>query len=132
MSEPNTIDFEEQHVPEARTQSFLAAGGVLGAVAASSCCIVPLALFSLGVSGSWIGTLTALSPYQPIFAAITFAFLGYGYYLVYWKPKKACAEDAGCAKPLPNTIVKLSLWGATILVFAALTFPYVAPLLLDS
>jgi mercuric ion transport protein len=48
-----------------RTQKLVAAGGVLGAFAASSCCIAPLALFSLGISGAWIGNLTALAPYQP-------------------------------------------------------------------
>ena len=44
-----------------------AAGGILGALAASSGCILPLALFAFGVSGAWIGNLTALAPYQPIF-----------------------------------------------------------------
>src|SRR5260221_7710285 len=46
-------------------QYLVAAGGLLGAVAASSCCIVPLILFGLGVSGAWIGNLTRLAPYQP-------------------------------------------------------------------
>jgi hypothetical protein len=50
---------------------FVAAGGVLGALAASSCCILPLVLFSLGISGAWIGNLTALAPYKPYFAAAT-------------------------------------------------------------
>jgi hypothetical protein len=44
----------------ARAQKIVAAGGILAAVAASSCCIVPLLLFSLGVSGAWIGNLTAI------------------------------------------------------------------------
>jgi len=48
-----------------RTQGILAAGGVIGALAASSCCIVPLALFALGISGAWIGNLTALAPSLP-------------------------------------------------------------------
>ena len=39
-----------------------AAGGILGALAASSCCILPLALFMLGISGAWIGNLTTLAP----------------------------------------------------------------------
>ena len=59
-----------------------AAGGILGALAASSCCILPLALFMLGISGAWIGNLTALAPYQPIFSAATAGCLGVGYYLV--------------------------------------------------
>ncbi|MGH6880679.1 MAG: mercuric transporter MerT family protein, partial [Hypericibacter sp.] len=44
----------------------IAAGGVLGALAAMSCCILPLVLFALGISGAWIGNLTALAPYQPV------------------------------------------------------------------
>ncbi|MFQ5566804.1 MAG: mercuric transporter MerT family protein [Paracoccaceae bacterium] len=115
---------------ESTRQSIAAAGGIVGALAASSCCVIPLVLFSLGISGAWIGNLAALAPYQPIFVAVTLGFLGYGYYLVYWKPKKACAEDAACARPMPNRIVKIALWAATLLVATAMAFPYVAPLLL--
>jgi len=111
-------------------KSWIAAGGILGAIAASSCCILPLVLFSLGIGGAWIGNLTALAPYQSIFVLITLGFLGYGYWLVYRKPKADCAECAACARPLPSRIVKLSLWLATALVAAAITFPYVAPILL--
>lgn len=60
-------------------QRLAAAGGLLGALAASSCCLLPLALFSLGIGGVWIGNLMALAPYQPIFAAITLGLLGYGF-----------------------------------------------------
>lgn len=112
-------------------QRLAAAGGVLGALAASSCCILPLVLFSVGAGGAWIGNLTALAPYQPIFVAITLGFLGYGHYLVYWRAKKACADGTACARPLPNRTVKIALWSATVLVVAALAFPYVAPWLLD-
>jgi mercuric ion transport protein len=112
-------------------QKLLAAGGLLGALAASSCCILPLVLFSLGISGAWIGNLTALAPYQPVFVALTLGFLGYGHYLAYWKPQ-ACAEGEACARPLPNRLVKAALWAATALVAAALAFPYVAPVLLGA
>ncbi len=54
-----------------RTQNLVAAGGILGAIAASSCCIAPLVLFSLGISGAWIGNLSALAPNQPYFIAAT-------------------------------------------------------------
>lgn len=108
----------------------VAAGGVLGAIAASTCCIVPLALFSLGVGGAWIGTLSALAPYQPIVVLITAGLLGYGYFLVYWKQRKACAGGSACARPLPDRIVKSALWAATALVAAAIAFPYITPTLL--
>jgi mercuric ion transport protein len=108
---------------------FVAVGGILGALGASSCCTIPLVLFSVGISGAWIANLTALAPYKPYFAAATLGLLGYGYYLVYVRPSRACA-DGSCARPLPNRLVKLSLWLATVLVVAALGFDYVAPLLL--
>lgn len=113
-------------------QRLVAVGGVLGALAASSCCILPLVLFSLGIGGAWIGNLTALAPYQPVFLAATAGVLGYGYHLVYWKPKAACVEGAACAMPLPNRFVKLGLWTATVLVIAAGAFNYIAPILLGA
>src|SRR6266849_95715 len=113
-------------------QSLVAAGGLLGALAASSCCILPLTLFSLGVSGAWIGNFTRLAPYQPWFIAATMAFLGCGYWLVYRSSKVTCAENEACARPLPNRIVKTSLILATILVVAALGLDFIAPLFLNS
>ena len=108
----------------------LAAGGLLGALAASSCCIMPLVLFGLGVSGAWIGNLTRLAPYQPYFLAVTSICLGYGYWLVYRSGKRACADGEVCARPLPNRVVKLGLVVATILVIGALAFDFLAPLIL--
>ncbi len=110
----------------------MAAGGLLGALAASSCCILPLVLFGLGVSGAWIGNFTRLAPYQPLFIAATLAFLGYGYWLVYRYATKACADEQACARPLPNRIVKTSLVLATILVVAALGLDFIVPLFLNS
>jgi mercuric ion transport protein len=110
----------------------MAAGGLLGALAASSCCILPLALFGLGVSGAWIGNFTRLAAYQPYFITATLAFLGYGYWLVYRSSTRACAGGEACARPLPNRIIKTSLILATILVVAALGLDFIAPLFLNS
>ena len=107
----------------------IAAGGILGAIAASTCCVIPLVLFSLGISGAWIGNLTALSPYKPIFIAITLGFLGYGYYLVYRRPKITCDEDKACARPLPGRIVKISLYFSTLLVLIAFVWPVIIPII---
>jgi len=117
---------------EGRKIGLVAAGGVLGALAAGSCCIMPLALFMLGIGGAWIGNLTALAPYQPIFIAVTLIFLATGYYLVYRRRGAACAEGKACARPLPRRGVKLALWAATILVASAIAFPYAARALLGT
>jgi len=124
---------DEKRIADApRWQWAMVAGGLLGALAASSCCILPLALFGLGVSGAWIANLTQLAPYQPCFIAATMVFLGYGYWLVYRSSKVACADGEACARPLPNRLVKSGLIVATVIVVAALSFDFVAPLLLGS
>ncbi|SRR6266436_2846022 len=127
-----TINPDHQITDNRLRQSLMAAGGLLGALAASSCCILPLALFGLGVSGAWIGNFTRLAPYQPYLIAATLAFLGYGYWLVYRSSTRSCADGAACARPLPNRIVKISLLLATILVVAALGLDFIAPLFLNS
>lgn len=111
-------------------QGLIATGGILGAIAASSCCILPLALTIFGVGGAWMANLRALAPYQPIFIAMTAIFLGYGFYLVYWKPKKACADGAACARPVvSNRVVQAVLWLAAVIVVLAVTFAYWFPLI---
>src|SRR3546814_7335443 len=47
----------------------LFAGG-LAATLASTCCLGPLVLVALGFSGAWIGNLTVLEPYRPIFIGV--------------------------------------------------------------
>ncbi len=114
-------------------KALLTGGGVLGAMAMSSCCILPLALFSLGVTGAWIGNLAALYPYKLYFFLATAVFLAGGFHQAYRKPKAdACQSEPSCAAPISDRINKALLWSATVLVLAALAFPYYAPLLLES
>jgi mercuric ion transport protein len=110
----------------------VAASGLLGALAASSCCILPVVLFSLGISGAWIGNFTQLAPYQPYFLAATTVFLGTGYWLVNRASKRTCIEGAACSRALSNRLVRIVLVVATVLVIAAVGFDVLAPLLLNS
>ena len=114
-------------------KAFASIGGLLGAVAASSCCALPLVLFSLGAGGAWIGNLTALSPYQPAIVAVTIGFLGVGFWLVYRKPGAAACETGGfCAHVRSDRLIRAVLWVATVLVIGAVAFNFVAPLFLES
>ena len=118
---------ETQETVEKHTAKWIAMGGILGAIGASTCCIVPLILFSLGISGAWVGNLTALEPYKPIFIATTLGFIGYGYWMVYRKPKE-CSNGAACARPLPNRVVKTALWVSTLLILIAIFWNWIAPI----
>src|SRR5215472_12863893 len=104
-----TINQESHIAGLQRGQRLMAAGGLLGALAAASCCILPLALFGLGVSGAWIGTFTQLAPYQPYFIAVAIICVGYGYWLAYRSRKLVCAEGEACARPLSKWLVRLGL-----------------------
>ena len=44
----------------------LLTGGV-AALLASACCLGPLVLVMVGISGAWIGSLSALEPWRPLF-----------------------------------------------------------------
>jgi mercuric ion transport protein len=122
---------QDARTANVQRQRLIAAGGLLGALAASSCCILPLVLFSLGVSGAWIGNFTRLAPYQPYFLAVTMGCLGYGYWLVYRSTKLTCADGDACHSPLPNRLVKTGLLLASLLVVAAVAFDFLAPLFLN-
>jgi len=127
-----TIKQERVVGGSARGATLMAAGGLLGALAASSCCILPVVLFSLGISGAWIGNFTRLAAYQPCFLTAAIVFLGTGYWLVHRASQAACVEGEACARPLPNRLVNIVLVVATVLVLAAVGFDFLAPLLLNS
>ncbi len=111
-----------------RRKGWLATGGVLGALLASSCCIAPLVLISLGVSGAWIGSLTALEPYKPIFIGVAAIFIAAGFWHVYFKKPEPCEDGSICARPETSRITEAALWIASLLVLLALTIDFWAPL----
>lgn len=104
----------------------LAAGG-LAAILASTCCLGPLLLVALGFSGAWIGNLTVLEPYRPIFivAALTLSFFAYQRI---FRAAAACRPGDVCAIPQVRTTYKILFWAVVGLVVLALVYPYVLPL----
>ncbi len=119
--------------PEAGGKVLFSIGGILAALVAASSCVVPFVLFVAGVSGAWIGNLTALKPYQPIFIGVALACLGVGFYAVYRTPTRVdCVEGSYCARPASDRIAKVGLWLAGALVLVALGFPYAVRFFLDT
>ncbi len=105
-------------------------GGVFGALAMTSCCILPLVLFSLGASGAWIGRMGAMYQYKWFFFAFAGASLAYGFWKLYQPARKPCDAGAVCARPVNQTLMKGALWTSTMVVLAALLFPYFSPYLI--
>jgi mercuric ion transport protein len=100
--------------------------GGLAAILASTCCLGPLVLITLGFSGAWIGNLTALEPYRPVFigVALVALFLAWGRI---WRSPTICAPGEVCALPQVKRSYKVLYCAVALLVVIALGFPYVAP-----
>lgn len=101
--------------------------GGLAAILASTCCVGPLLLIMLGVSGAWIGNLTALEPYRPLFIAAAVVALFFAYRRIF-RPAAACEPGDVCAVPRVNMTYKLLFWLVAALVAIAMAFPYLLPL----
>lgn len=102
------------------------AGGAIGALLAASCCILPLVLIMLGIGGAWVGTLSSLKAYQPLFALVTIGFLGVAYWRIYRSSDASC-DDESCAPHRSRRVVKAVFWASAGLVLAALTSDFWAP-----
>lgn len=105
-------------------------GGGLAAIAASVCCLGPLVLVTIGVSGAWISNLTALGPYRPVFIGAALAFMALAYRHIFAKPAKPAACEPGtlCALPRTNRTYRAVFWVVSALVLLALAFPWLLPL----
>ena len=105
--------------------------GAFGALAMTTCCILPLVLVSFGVTGVFIAQLGVLYQYKWITFALSAAFIGYGFYKAYRPiPSEACA-DGTCARPVNRTLMRSVLWLASAIVAVAMIFPYLTPYLLS-
>lgn len=102
--------------------------GGLAAIVASACCLGPLILITLGISGAWIGNLAILEPYRPIFIGGALIAMFFAYRRIF-RPAQACSPGEVCAIPQIRTTYKLLFWLVAFLVVVALGFPYVLPLL---
>jgi mercuric ion transport protein len=112
-------------IPSGRTGSGALFVGGLAALLASACCLGPLVLVALGLSGAWIGNLTLLEPYRPFFVAGALVALFFAGRRIFWAAKD-CQPGDVCALPRTRLIYKILFAIASVLVFVALIFPYVA------
>ena len=113
--------------PRERTGSGALFVGGLAAILASTCCLGPLLLVALGVSGAWIGNLTRLEPYRPFFIGAALVALFFAGRRIF-RPAQACEPGEICALPQTRRIYKILFVSVSVLVLIALVFPYVVKL----
>jgi mercuric ion transport protein len=112
--------------PSDRKAGGLIAFAVLASILASTCCVLPLVLVLVGITGAWMVHLTALKPLAPYAIALTLGALGWAGWLVF-RPAAVCAvDDPACATTRP-AMRKLYL-GCAVFIVLLLGFPLIAPL----
>lgn len=94
--------------------------GIASALGASVCCVAPLLLVSLGIGGAWIGNLTALEPYRPLFIGLTLLFLGLAFRQLYLVPRPCTT----CIDANTRTRERRTFWIAALLALGLLATPW--------
>lgn len=96
-------------------------GGVVAALAASACCLVPAMLAILGVSGA--GIASQLGPWRPYFLGAAAAAIAIAFWFAYRPARSTDACD--CAVPRSRRRSRLGLWISTVVVLGIAGYPLV-------
>ena len=113
--------------PESNNDHAILVIGGIAALFASACCLGPLVLVLIGVSGAWIGNLAALEPYRPFFISAALIALFFAWRRIF-QPAQNCKPGEVCAVPQIKMIYKVIFWFVAALVLLAIVFPYILPL----
>lgn len=101
----------------------LLGGGLIAALGASLCCAGPFVLLVLGVSGSWISTLTAFEPFRPYFIMVVVMLYLWAGWQVH-RPIEQCPEGSVCSMPRNRQHYQVLYWGSTALAALLVLSPY--------
>jgi mercuric ion transport protein len=104
----------------------LLALAIAASLLASTCCVLPLVLVLVGVTGAWIAQLQTLKPLTPYAVALTLAALGWAGWLVF-RPVRAC-DLAGGACATTHPALRRVWIACALFIGALLGFPLIAPL----
>lgn len=103
-------------------------GGIAAAIGAGLCCVGPFLLLTLGIGGVWIGNLTLLEPYRPLFIVAVLALFGWAGWKVYL-PVTACEPGTVCAVPQVRNRRQMIFWITALIALAIVTSTYWIPLI---
>ena len=100
-----------------RTIALPLIGALTAVVAASACCVLPIVLAVIGVSGAGLGA--TFTPYRPYLLIATALALLAGFWLAYRPQRDAC----GCAAPRRRKKARVALWLTTIITIGVAAYP---------
>jgi mercuric ion transport protein len=104
------------------------AGSLVSGALASACCLGPVVLTLMGVSGGALAH--RFEPLRPYLLVATYGLLAGAFFLTYRPGAAACAPGETCAKPTVSRLAKLMLWIGAVLVILTTAFPWYSQYLL--
>jgi mercuric ion transport protein len=114
-----------------KKENLLLGATAAGAILATTCCVLPFTLFSIGISGAWLGNLASLAPYRPWFIGIALVLLAGGIYVIRKKRiTAACAPEGYCESTIANKVQMSILVISAIVIATAIVWPVLLPLVL--
>jgi len=111
----------------ARAALMLASGAAL---LASGCCVLPLVLVVVGVSGAWIGQLHRLAPYSPWLTGMAIVSLiaaGWWIYRPAANTPATCAVGDGTACGALGAFGRRWFWVVAVLTAVPVAATWLAP-----
>ncbi len=125
------MDMMKKNPPEsAKKTIWMGCAALLAAIGASVCCVVPLALLSLGIGGAWISSLTSMEAVRPVFIFLSLLFIGLGYRQLYGLSDQ-CDAGKVCASPSVKHKQRLLFWLGSALILLLLAFPWYGPFFME-
>ncbi len=131
MSRPDPVTVSNSGAGSERKAGRLVALAVVASLLASTCCVLPLVLVLVGITGAWMSMLVAMKPVTPYAIAVCIGALGWAGWLLF-KPAAACkigdapGEDGSCATTRP--VARRVFVVCALLIALLLSFPQFAPL----
>lgn len=118
--------------PPVRAVASIAAALGIGAVmAAASCCVLPLALVSIGVSAGFAGSLAGLASIRTPLLMLSAVALVFAWIMWWRKRETTCAPGEACAVDAKRHLAVGLLIAATALVGLAASWGLIEPTLMN-
>jgi mercuric ion transport protein len=104
----------------------------LGAIAASSCCLVPLGLAAAGASAGVFSSFEALAEYKTLILGFSAVFLVGGWASWWHKRSTDCCSTSDCSTTDRNKTNAVLLSISSVVIATAFVWDRIEPLLLKA